>query len=53
MESRGELLALGQLINTQYQEAANKRAEFHRVWEKFDRKGGRRKLLSVLARASN
>lgn len=51
-ESRGELLALGQLINTQHQEAVNKRAEFHRVWQKFDRKGGRKKLICVLDHTS-
>ena len=52
-ESRGELLALGQLINTQYQEAGNKRADFGRVWKKFDRKGERKKLISTLENAAD
>jgi CHAD domain-containing protein len=50
-ENRGQLLAIGQLIHSQRAEAADRRAGFHRVWKRFDRRGGRNRTAALLKRA--
>jgi CHAD domain-containing protein len=47
-ESRGDLIALGQLIHAQRLHAADRRDGFHEAWSRFDRKGRRREILAVL-----
>ena len=47
-KNRGELLALGQLINSQRLQATDRRDRFHEVWKRFDRKGCRKQVLAVL-----
>ena len=47
-ENRGQLIALGQLIYSQGQQAADRRARFHKVWKHFDRKGQRKQILRLL-----
>jgi CHAD domain-containing protein len=47
-ESRAELIALGQLIHSQRRQAADRRARFHDVWGRFDRRGRRKQILAVL-----
>ena len=47
--NRGQLIALGQLIGGQDRRAAMRRADFARVWERFDSTGGRTGILTRLA----
>ena len=47
--NRGQLIALGQLIDAQDRRAATCRADFARAWERFDSTGGRTGLLTRLA----
>ena len=47
-KNRGQLIALGQLIYSQGQQAADRRARFHEVWKHFDRKGQRKQILRLL-----
>ena len=47
-ENRGQLIALGQLINAQRQKAADRRGRFHKVWKRFDRKGQRKQIVHLL-----
>ena len=46
--NRVHLIALGQLISSQTRQADVRRADFPRVWRKFDRKGGRKSVLARL-----
>ena len=46
--NRGQLIALGQLISGQDRQAATRRADFARVWKRFDRKGGRKAVIGRL-----
>ena len=47
--NRGQIIALGQLIGGQDRQAAMRRADFARVWERFDSTGGRTGILTRLA----
>jgi CHAD domain-containing protein len=47
-KSRGELIALGQLIAAQLRRAADRRAHFREVWKRFDRKNARKRVLAAL-----
>ena len=47
--NRGQLIALGRLIGGQDRRAAMRRADFARVWERFDSTGGRTGILTRLA----
>ena len=47
-KNRRQLLALGQLIAAQRRCASGRRAQFHNVWKRFDRRGARKKLQDIL-----
>lgn len=47
-ENRGQLIALGQLVNAQRQKAADRRGRFHKVWKSFDRKCRRKQIVRLL-----
>jgi CHAD domain-containing protein len=50
MESgnRGQLLALGQLIDSQRRHAWDRRKRFHKTWKRFDRRHARKRMLKLL-----
>ena len=47
-KNRGQLIALGQLIYSQGQQAADRRTHFYEVWKRFDRKGQRNQIVRLL-----
>ena len=48
-ENRGQLIALGHLIQSQRRLAAEKRENFHNVWKSFDREGRQKDLRRLLS----
>jgi CHAD domain-containing protein len=46
--NRDQLIVLGQLLGVHGQQAAVKRACFHKIWKQFDRKGRRKRLVDSL-----
>ena len=50
IKNRVQLIALGQLIYAQGQQAADRRARFHETWKRFDRKGQRTRIVHLLGR---
>ena len=48
LQTRGELIALGQLIGIQHRRGSDRRAAFENIWKQFDQPGRRKKLLAAL-----
>jgi len=48
LNNRGELIALGELIQQQHRLATERRKDFYEVWKRFDREGGQRQIRAVL-----
>jgi CHAD domain-containing protein len=50
-ENRDQLVAVGQLIHSQRLQAASKRADFRKIWKRFDRAGDENQIRKILQRA--
>ncbi len=52
-ENRGQLVTLGQLIYVQQMQGAKQRTAFNKVWQHFDSKNFRKKILGTLEKCSH